>query len=567
MVNLQASPFHLDDAAARWVEETLAGMSEHDKVGQVFCEILWDRDGQGPDDLFGQIEPGAVMYRPAAGRAMRENSIALQRRSPIPLLIACNLERGGTGGNGGLTDGTYIASPMGVAATDDALHAYRTGLVAAREGGAVGINWTFEPIVDIDINPDNPITNVRTYGRSVDRIIAMAKGYMDACRELGMATTIKHFPGDGVDFRDQHLMASVNTLSAEEWHATFGKIYRELIDHGAPSLISAHILAPALSREVTPNLADADILPASLSSELNQGLLRDRLGFNGVIVTDATQMVGFTAALPRSRAIPAAIAHGSDMILFTINQAEDVQYLLDGLRDGVVSGERLDEAVTRILALKASLGLHVKQAAGTLVPTEDALDALRCAEHLAWAQECADRAVTLVKDRDSLLPVSLERFPRIELVEVTNEDTAAGHLPEVDLFKRLLEEEGFTVRYSEQVRHPDETLSVREYREDVDLLLYYANMKVGSSQTTIRLTWDDFLGESSPKYVRDVPTLFVSFSNPYHLVDVPMIGTYINAYSSNEAVVEAVVHKLLGRSAFTGVSPVDPFAGLWDAHL
>ena len=113
--------------------------------------------------------------------------------------------------NGGMTDGTYVASPMGAAATDDPEQEYRLGLVAAREGAAAGINWTFEPIIDIDRNPENPITNVRTFGSDPDRIIRMAKAYMDACREHKIATTIKHFPGDGVDFRDQHLMASVNS--------------------------------------------------------------------------------------------------------------------------------------------------------------------------------------------------------------------------------------------------------------------------------------------------------------------------------------------------------------------
>lgn len=566
MVSLRSTPFHLDDEGVQWVEETLAGMTELQKVGQVFCEILWDRDGADALDLLSLIEPGAVMYRPATSSAMHATSTLLQSRARVPLLIACNLERGGAGGNGGLLDGTYVASPMGQAATADPTYAYRTGLVAAREGGAVGVNWTFEPIVDLDRNPENPITNVRTYGSSVDQVIAMAKGYVDACQELGVATAVKHFPGDGVDFRDQHLMASVNSLTEEEWEATYGTVYRELIAHGVPAVMSAHIIQPALARSVNPGLSDGELLPGSLSRELNEGILRERLGFNGLIVTDATQMVGFTAAMPRARAIPTAIAHGADMLLFTVNQAEDVQYLLDGIRDGVVSAERLDEAVTRVLALKAHLGLHTKQAQGRLVPPEEELAAVGAPEHREWAVECADRAVTLVKDRDGLLPLDPGRGRRIELVEVTNGHTS-GHLPEVEHLKARLEGEGFQVRYSQDVPHPGERIRVADYRADVDLLVYFANMKVGSNQTTIRLVWDDFLGDSSPKFARDVPTLFLSFSNPYHLVDVPMVSTYVNAYSSTEVVVDAVVEKLMGRSAFVGRSPVDPYAGLWDARV
>ena len=112
--------------------------------------------------------------------------------------------------------------------------------------------------------------------------------------------------------------------------------------------------------------------------------------------------------------------------------------------------------------------------------------------------------------------------------------------------------------------YPGAGISLADYRKETDLLIYYANMKVSSNQTTIRIAWDDFLGEDSPKYVCDIPTLFLSFSNPYHLTDVPMVRTYINAYTSNEATVRAVVEKLMGRSEFKGKSPVDPFCGLWD---
>lgn len=563
MVDLKAKPFYLDDKACAWVRGTLAGMTELEKIGQLFCEILWDRPGCDPEDLFSEITPGGVMYRPFSGARMNQVSRLLQDKAKVPLLIACNLERGGSGGNGGLTDGTYVASPMGAAATGDPLQEYHLGLVAAREGAAAGINWTFEPIVDLDCNPENPITNVRTFGSDPDRVIAMAKAYMDACRENGIATTIKHFPGDGVDYRDQHLMASVNSLSAEEWYASYGKVYKTLIDYGAPTLMSAHILQPALAREVNPGIADGDILPGSLSRELNQGILRDKFGFNGLIVTDATQMVGFTCSMPRSRAVPTAIEHGADMFLFTINQKEDVGYMVQGLRDGLLSRARLDEAVTRILALKASLGLHCKQ---PLVPPASALDILGCAEHRAWAAELADKCVTLVKDREGLLPLSPAKTPRVKLIAVTNEKVKPGDvLPEVKLLRQLLEREGFQVSYFKDSAYPGAGLSLADYRKETDLLIYYANMKVSSNQTTIRITWDDFLGEDSPKYVCDVPTLFLSFSNPYHLTDVPMVRTYINAYTSNEVTVRAVVEKLMGRSAFQGQSPVDPFCGLWDA--
>ena len=571
MIDLGSNPFFLNGEDIRWVTDTLKGMDRRAKVGQLFCEIVWDKPGMNVDALLEQIEPAGVMFRPDTGANIQKAVRYLQGKSRIPMLIAGNLERGGSGGNGGLKDGTYYASPMQVAATDDDECGYRLGLVCAREGTAVGMNWTFEPVIDIDLNYNNPITNVRTFGSDPRRIARMAGGYIRAARENGMAVACKHFPGDGVDFRDQHLLASVNSLSVREWDEGYGWLYKRMIDAGANAVMSAHIKLPAYSRELAPGIADKDVRTASLSRELNRLLLREKLGFNGLIVSDATQMTGFMVDLPRARAVPACIASGCDMFLFTVNHKEDVRYMFDGVEEGIVSEERLDEAVTRVLALKASLKLHVKQREGTLVPDASALSVLKCAEHVAWARDCADKAITLVKNTENLLPLSPATHKNIALRVVANEATdAEGHTSETRMLKVLLEKEGFVVRPLIPEEMPGGmrgSASIREVKEKTDLVLYYANMRVASNQTSVRIAWSDFLGEDSPKYARDIPVVFISASNPYHLLDVPMVSTYINAYSSNEYIVEALVEKLTGRSPFKGTSPVDPFCGLWDTRL
>ena len=565
MIDLKAKPFYLDDEACKWVNNTLASLSEDEKIGQLFCDILWDKPGSEPLDLLKDVQPGGVMYRPFAGEKMLEYTKTLQANSKIPMLIACNLERGGSGGNGGLTNGTYVASPMGASATNDPHMEYLLGKVAAEEGAACGINLSFEPIIDIDKNPENPITNVRTFGSNPDKIIAMAKAYADACKEKDIAVTIKHFPGDGVDFRDQHLMSSVNSLSADEWLATYGKIYQELINYGAQCVMSAHIMQPSLTKLVNPDIKDEDILPGSLSKELNQGILRERFGFNGVIITDATQMVGFTCSMPRWKAVPTTIEHGADIFLFTINQKEDFNYMKAGLKNGLLSQKRLDEAVTRILALKASLGLHKNKEYGS---EKELIKVLRCDEHIQIARDVANKCVTLVKDTQNLLPLSVEKHKKVKLIQCTNERLdSEKYLPELLHLKEMLELEGFDVSFYNDCVYPGVNKSLADFKKETDLIIYYANMKVGSNQTTIRLTWDDFLGEDSPKYVLDIPTLFLSFSNPYHLTDVPMVKTLINAYTSNNETVNAVVEKIMGRSDFMGVSPVDPFCGLWGTRL
>jgi beta-N-acetylhexosaminidase len=260
------------------------------------------------------------------------------------------------------------------------------------------------------------------------------------------------------------------------------------------------------------------------------------------------------------------------MILFTINQKEDVEYLLHGIDDGAVGEERIEEAATRILALKASLKLHEKSMSARLVPEEGALAVLKCEEHVRWARDCADNSVTLVKDEEGLLPLSSKIFKRVLLCVVTNEPRdEAGHTPESLRFRRKLELEGFAVDDFDMSLMPgassDTAASIAGLKSKYDLIVYYANMRVASNQNSVRTEWSNFLAGDAPKYVKDVPTVFISASNPYHLLDVPMIGTYINAYSSNEYVVDALVEKLMGRSAFLGKSPVDAFCGLWDTHV
>ncbi len=574
MIDYEASPFNLDDSDIRWVQETLAGMDLETKVGQLFCLVVVSPN---PDDILEQtrqagIKPCGYMARPFPGAQVQDLYRALQEQAEIPLLLAANLERGG---DGIALDGTNYASQLQIAATDDETMAYRLGLIAGREGRAVGCNWTFSPVIDIDYNYHNPITNTRTYGADQERVLRMARAYMKGVQENGIAVTIKHWPGDGVDGRDQHLVISVNSLSVEEWDATYGAVYKGMIDAGAEAVMAAHIMHPAYSRKLRPDIEDTDIMPASLAPELNVKLLREGLGFNGLIVTDATSMTGMTAAMPRERAVPYCIAAGCDIFLFSMNLEQDYGFMLKGVQEGVLSMERLDDAVRNILSFKASLQLHRKKTEGTLVPDQSALSVLNNPEHRAWARECADKAVTLVKDTQNLLPLSVDKHERILLYVLGDE---GGYMDEgggiSQKFVQLLTNEGFEIENFdyEQLAGMDMWASSM-FRDPLgklqnfDLVLYFASLKTASNQTTVRIDWAQPMGIDVPKFVRDIPTVFVSVDNPYHLQDVSMVKTFINGYTSNEYIVEAVVDKLLGKSPFNGINPVDPFCGYWDAKL
>jgi len=569
MVDLKASPFFLDEQQIEKVENILNSLSTEDKIGQVFCPISGETEEKGIEKFIEEFHPGGVLYRPMDSKLIQSAHRNMQKYSKIPMLLAANLE---SGGNGIAADGTYFSRPMGVAATDNEENAYRLGKIAGREAKAVGCNWSFAPICDLDKNPLNPIMNVRTFGTDRQRVISMVKQQLRGLSEEGIASAPKHFPGDGVDFRDQHLVASVNSLSVEEYDDTYGKIWKEVISTGVLSVMVGHILQPAYSKFLNPNLKDEEILPATLSTEILNGLLRGRLGFNGVIVTDATPMIGFNTYMPREKAIAASLGAGCDMILFNKDIREDYEAVRTALKEGSLSEERLNEAVLRILAMKMSMGLFEKQEKGTLVPGEDVLSVISCKEHKDWTRECADHAVTLVKDTQKLLPISPEKYKRVRLYFL--EDRNSGGFKDGDsnirLMKDLLEKEGFSVSvfdYGKPDFHEMFEGGVADAKGKFDLAIYVACIDTASNQSVRRIDWVHLMAADAPWFVCDIPTLFISLANPYHLIDVPMVKTFINAYTPNNEVMESVVDKIMGRSEFKGQSPVDPFCNIWGASF
>ena len=457
---------------------------------------------------------------------------------------------------------------MAIAATADEKYATLLAKVIGEQASAAGINWSFAPIIDIDYNWRNPITNTRTFGSDPDLVANFGRAYVEEIQKHGLAASIKHFPGDGVDERDQHLLASVNSLSCEEWEKTYGRAYKMSIDAGAKTVMIGHIMQPAWSKRLDPSLRDEDVRPGLIAKELLNDLLRERLGFNGLIVTDSSTMAGMGTVMDRKDAVPLTIAAGCDMFLFTKNLEEDFAFMTTGVENGVITAERLDEAVTKILALKASLKLHLKNN----IPDIDHVNAVVSdKKYSEICKEVASKSITLVKEEKGVLPISPERYKRVLVYKKEGAQSAFGggiQVGAADKFIEKLRNAGFEVNEFipgggfEGMAKP-----VSDIVDHYDLIIYLISLATKSNQTVVRIEWAEPMGADVPVYMHSVPTIAISLENPYHLIDIPRVKTYINTYGGSDEILDSLFLKLTGAEVFEGKSPVDAFCGKWDTRL
>ena len=416
MVDLKAKPYYLDDDGVKWVEDTIALMTVEEKIGQLFVNMGASRTYEYLTDVLEKYKFGAVRYNPGPAKDVHEQNRILQENSKIPLLIASNAE---AGGNGACSDGTYVGYPIKLGATTDPKWAYEMGRISGVESSAIGCNWAFAPVVDLLINWRNPIISNRAFGADPDLVLECGKAYFKGMSESGVACAMKHFPGDGVDERDHHLSSSANSMTMDEWDATFGKVYSGMIEAGVQSVMVGHIMMPAYQKHFNRGMKDADLLPASLCKELTTDLLKGKLGFNGLVVTDASHMVGLTSALPRRLVVPTAIAAGCDLFLFFNDPEEDLGYMLDGYKNGIITEERLTEALRAILGTKAALGLHKKDRKDIVAAAADALTKVGLPENKAITAQVTEQAITLAKNtQEGILPVTPERYKKILIIPV-----------------------------------------------------------------------------------------------------------------------------------------------------
>ena len=556
-VDLTAKPYYLNEEQIKWVKDTIAGMSLEEKIGQLFINMGSSREEGYLKGVLDNYHIGGVRYNPGTAEEVYDQNKILQENSKIPLLIAANTE---AGGDGACTDGTYVGHEIKVAATRDEHLAYRMGQIAGEEAAAIGCNWSFAPIVGLLKNWRNPILSVRTWSDDPDLNIKLSLAYMKGIQEFGIAPAAKHFPGDGSDERDQHLSFAPNHSTVEEWDNSFGKVFQALIDAGLPSIMAGHIGLPSYVRYFKPDatLQEAN-LPATLNKYLITDLLRKKMGFNGVVVTDASHMVGMTGTMKRRDLLPTAIAAGVDLFLFFNDPDEDFQWMMDGYKNGVITDERLNDALMHILGLKAHIGLN-KGFKFLEHSKDEQLAHIGKPENKKVAHEVTDKAITLVKNKEHIFPISPAKQKRVLLVDVKGHEGGFGMIMggsskrPVDVMKELLEKEGFTVTIwqslEDQVKDlpPEKRRAavanvyaqkrpISELTDNYDLIINMAKVVPNTDQ---RIQWPASKGTPDiPFYIHEVPTIFVSVNSPFHLADVPQVQTYINCYDDQQDTLES----------------------------
>ena len=570
LVDLKAKPYNLNDDAIKWLENTIASMTDEEKVGQLFTNLFFFGKDQFSGntltnkEILEKYHIGGARYQGGSAKQVQELINSLQKDSKIPLLVAANCD---AGGNGAANDGTYIASGAQVEASGDTTVGYNAGYVSGREEAAMGVNVNFDPCVDILKNWRNTIVNTRAYGTNADDVIKYTNAYLEGLDQSEVIKCIKHWPGDGTEERDQHLVLGVNELSVDEWEESFGRVYRNHIDNGVEMIMAGHIALPEYQKALDPTLEDKDILPATLAPELIQDLLKTKLDFNGMVITDASHMLGMTAAMRREDYVPKSIAAGCDMFLFFNDIDEDFGFMLKGYQNGVITEERMTDALKRVLGLKAKLNLNTKQAEGTLLKDESELEVVGSEEHLQMRADAADKGITLVKDTQNNLPISPETHKRIRLYLLEGEK---GGIYEggSDIAKQITDEltsRGYEVTLNDgSTRVKGKTI---EYRENVDLALEVSDIVGYGAQNNYRIQWSTAMSNEVPWFVYEVPTVFVSLNFTTHLHDATMVKTFVNAYHNNEETIKQVIDKLEGKSEFKGTPNENVWANKWQAKL
>jgi beta-N-acetylhexosaminidase len=531
-----------------WVARTLKRMTVEEKVGQMIaCRFTGDFRNADSDALAALDDlvvksgiGGLILFAPARVYETAELANGFQKRAKVPLLMAADFERGAAFR---VTNATLFPPFMALGAAGSEDLAYEVGRVTALEGRALGIHVAYAPVVDVNINPDNPIINTRSIGADPVLVSRIADAFIRGVQANGMIATAKHFPGHGDTSEDSHSLLPTITADLDRLEKVELYPFRQAIAAGVRSIMTAHLAVPAL--DPTPGL------PATLSTPILTGLLRGKMGFRGLIVTDALEMGGVTNAFSTEEASLRAVLAGVDMLLLPPDPARVISYLAAAARDGRIPMARIDQSVRRILEIKASLGLDRHRYVD--------IDALRhrvaAKDSLELAARLFERSVTLVRNEGGVLP--LPPAPASLAVLALSSDLGdyfAGQ-PFVEAMRsRFPAAAAFYADGDTGQDRLDEALAGASSAE-VAVIGVYSRLADRKGSVGLDPRHIDLINRLAA--LPDGPkVVVVSFGSPYLLRHFPGVDAYLCLYKDTPEAQVVAARALAGELDVTGKLPV-----------
>lgn len=373
-------------------------MAVEDMLRTIICPFIWP-------DYPTPTKTGAVFLHPRTVPEANAMTEEINGGRENPALIVSDME---CGPGNAIVGAVKFPSMRAVGEAGSVEDAYEMGVIAAKQAREAGYHWTLGPCVDIAFNHNSPIVSIRSAGTDADTIIKYSGAYIDGLQDNGLIATIKHFPGDGLPLDDQHLTVSTNPLSKEEWDKTYGKVYKTLIDKGVKAVMPGHIALPSYDDPDENGIYP----PGSLSKKLLVDLLRGELGFEGIIVSDAVNMTGFSGYMNLYKACCRFLELGGDCLLFMCDTDEYIEEMKKCIEEGYLSLETLKLRAYRMLCFAKEYFENAPQ-------NEELNIDVEAAE--AAAKRVAVNATKIIRDRQNILPLKLRKDGKILHVILYND--------------------------------------------------------------------------------------------------------------------------------------------------
>ncbi len=531
-----------------WVARTLKRMTIEEKVGQMIsCRFTADfrnADSATIRELESLVSKsgigGLILFAPARVYETAELANAFQKLAKVPLLMASDFERGAANR---VTNATLFPPLMALGATGSEDLAYAMGRITAIEGRAMGIHMAYAPVVDVNINPDNPIINTRSIGADPALVSRLANAFIRGLQDNGMIATAKHFPGHGDTSQDSHSLMPTITADLERLEKVELFPFKSAVDAGVRAVMTAHLAVPAL--DPTPGL------PATLSAPILTGVLRQKMGFKGLIVTDALEMGGVTNAFSTEDASLRAVLAGADMLLLPPAPARVIAYLAAAVRDGRIPPKRIDASVRRILEAKASLGLDRNR----FVKIEALRHLVAPRAYLDQATKILESSVTLVKNEGDALPLAVAQ-EKLAVLSLSSDlgDYFAGQAFVAAIRARFPQAAAFFADGDTGQDRLDEAFA-KASSADAVVLALFSRVSDGKGSVDLEPRHIDLIRKLAA--LPDGPkVVVVSFGSPYLLRHFPEVDAYVCLYKDTAETQSIAARALCVEMDITGKLPV-----------